>query len=34
LYATPYHSDGVVHHTPDDAIKDDEHFDVYAAQER
>jgi hypothetical protein len=26
LYATPYHSDGVVHHTPDDAIKDDEHL--------
>jgi mannose-6-phosphate isomerase-like protein (cupin superfamily) len=27
LYAPPNHRDGVVHHTPAEAEKDDEHFD-------
>jgi mannose-6-phosphate isomerase-like protein (cupin superfamily) len=27
LYAPPNHRDGVVHHTRDDAERDDEHFD-------
>ena len=27
LYAPPNHRDGVVHHTRDDAERDNEHFD-------
>jgi len=27
LYAPPNHRDGIVHHTRDDAERDDEHFD-------
>jgi len=34
LYAPPHHRDGVVHHTRDDAERDDEHFDGKTTERR
>jgi len=34
LYAPPNHRDGVVHHTRDDAERDDEHFDGKTTERR